>query len=148
MSNIAIGTCVRHVPPRPHQRFIGSGVIFDLDRGAMVCSIVLLDGRVIVDLPLAGLIDGSWVISGRTMTLRQIEHLLAHAGEWEEWRQDRMAECGDGSGCCGYAQGGWAQDLSQRVQVQAIHPKGRQYGFSGDETTRSMGVVTVDIEGD
>ncbi|MBY0238810.1 MAG: hypothetical protein K2X55_05805 [Burkholderiaceae bacterium] len=146
MSNIAIGTCVRHVPPRPHQRFIGSGVIFELDRSAMVCSIVLLDGRVIVDLPLAGLIDGSWVISGRTMTLRQIEHLLAHASECV--RQDRMVACGDGSGCCGYAQGGRSQDLLQRVPIPAIGPESRQYGFSGDEATRSLDVATVDIEGD
>lgn len=91
MNGIAIGTCVRHMPPGVHQQFIGSGVIFDLNCRTMACSIVLLDGRIIQELPLPALTDGSWFISNRTMTPRQIAHLLAHADEWEKWRQDPLA---------------------------------------------------------
>lgn len=148
MSNIAIGTCVRHVPPRPHQQFIGSGVIFDLNWRGMACSIVLLDGRVITNLPLTALIDGSWVISQRTMTLQQIDHLLAHANEWEDWWQNRMAAGADVSGRCGDAQGGRSQDLSRGVHAQALSPEGRRHGFSRDGPARSLDVVTVDLEGE
>lgn len=100
MSSIAIGTCVRHVPPGPHQPFIGSGVVFDVSIAKLRCSIVLLDGRLILDLSLRTLRDGSWVISHRKMTSGQIQHLLLHASEWEQWHQEKLAECAHESACC------------------------------------------------
>jgi len=148
MNNIAIGTCVRHVPPRPHQQFVGSGVIFNLNRPAMACSIVLFDGRIIADLSLVALFDGSWVISERTMTPQQIDHLLAHASESEEWQQNKIAAHTDVSCRCSYAHGVLPQYISQRVHATALRAADLESELSRNGPTRPLHVVAVAIEVD
>lgn len=87
MDGIRIGTCVRHLPPEPHQAFIGSGVIFDLRDDGQRCSLVLLQGIVIADMARRHLLDGSWLISDRVMAPCQIAHLLANARRVFQWRE-------------------------------------------------------------
>lgn len=91
MDCIRIGTCVRHLPPEPHQAFIGSGVIFELQDDDERCSVVLLQGIVIVGMSRQHLFDGSWLISERVMAPSQIAHLLANAGRVLEWREAALA---------------------------------------------------------
>jgi hypothetical protein len=147
MRNITIGTCVRHGPPLPHQQFIGSGVIFDLNGLGIACSIVLLDGRIIADLPLATLFDGSWVISERTMTPRQVHHLLAHAREWEEWLQNKSRRAGaELSGPrSSFADAPPPPHPPQRTYLPASNPDYRQSGGT-DGGTQSREVAGMPIE--
>ena len=89
MNAITLGTCVRHIPPRHHERFIGSGVIYEVDLRRRTCSLVMLCGRIILDMPLVSLVDGTWFISARTMALQQVSHLLLHAREMSTWGQEQ-----------------------------------------------------------
>lgn len=85
MDKLHIGTCVRHTPQTKRQAFIGSGTVFALDNASSRCSLVLVQGIVIPGMAMAALLDGSWLISARTMTAQQIHHLLGNARRVFEW---------------------------------------------------------------
>jgi hypothetical protein len=109
---------------------------------------VLLDGHVIADLPLTTLFNGSWVISERTMTSEQIDHLLAHANEWEEWQTNKAAACTDMSSDSSFTHGILLQDLPQYAQALVLRPEDRQMAFNRDESSSLLDLIPDAIEVD